>query len=145
MKDHPSLIKKTVAALTVEHLGCRDWADREDGGSLHYRPTGENQLSVCITPLKSTADIMLESLQGSLDKRAAVVNPFGGGFFGEGSALSRAGIPTIGYIPMPDYLLAGPPDGCIEKLSPDLMYSQIEVFAKVIHKMDAMTAAQLKG
>jgi hypothetical protein len=139
---HPDLIKKAVAALTVEHLGCREWAD---DASLHYKATGENQLSVCITPQKATADIMLESLQGSLDRRAAVVNPSGGGFFGEGSALSRAGIPTIGYIPMPDYLLAGPPDGCIDKLNPELMHSQIEVFAKVIHKMDSMSAAQLKA
>jgi PA domain len=139
---HPDLIKKAVAALTVEHLGCREWAD---DASLHYKATGENQLSVCITLQKATADIMLESLQGSLDRRAAVVNPSGGGFFGEGSALSRAGIPTIGYIPMPDYLLAGPPDGCIDKLNPELMHSQIEVFAKVIHKMDSMSAAQLKA
>jgi len=73
---------------------------------------------------------MLESLQGSADRRAVVVKPARGGFSGEGSALSRAGIPAIGYIPMP------PPDGCLEKLSPELMHS---------HKMDGITAAQLKG
>ena len=33
----------------------------------------------------------------------------------------------------------------VEKLSPELMHSQIEVFAKVIHKMDGLPAAQLKG
>ena len=72
-------------------------------------------------------------------------NPVNGGFLGVGSGLSRAGVPTIGYIPQPNYLLAGPADGCIEKLSPELLHSQIEVFAKVIHRMDAMTAAELKG
>ena len=47
-----------------------------------------------------------------------------------------AGIPTIGYIPQPNYLLAGPPDGCIDRLSPELMHSQIQVFAKLIHALD---------
>jgi hypothetical protein len=41
-------------------------------------------------------------------------------------------------------LLAGPADGCIEKLNADLMHSQIQVFAKLIHKIDAMPAGQLK-
>ena len=89
------------------------------------------------------ADLLIESLQPSQD-RAGVVNPVNGGFLGEGNSLSRAGIPTIGYIPQPNYLLAGPADGCIEKLNPDLMYSQIQVFAKLIHRIEAMSASQLK-
>jgi hypothetical protein len=88
--------------------------------------------------------IMVDALQGSRD-RAAAVNPVNGGWLGEGAGFPRAGIPVIGYIPQPNYLLAGPADGCIEKLSPELPHSQIEVFAKVIHKMDAMSAAELKG
>jgi hypothetical protein len=142
MKNHPDIFQKAVAALTIEHLGCREWMDDAE---MNYKPTGRNEMSVAITAFKSTADIMLESLQGSADRRAVVVNPVKGGFLGEGSRLSRAGIPTIGYIPQPNYLLAGPPNGDIEKLSPELMHSQIEVFAKVIHKMDEMPAAQLKG
>ena len=85
---------------------------------------------------------MLESVKGTGDKRVAVVK---GRYFGEGGALSRAGVPNIGYIPMPSYLVADPANGCIEKLSKDLFHSQIEVFAKVLHKMDGMTAAELKG
>ncbi len=90
------------------------------------------------------AELMVGALQGSRD-RAGVVNPVGGGFLGEGSGLSRAGVPTIGYIPQPNYLLAGPANGCIEKLSPELMHSQIQVFAKLIHRIDAMSAADLKA
>jgi hypothetical protein len=37
---HPDLIKKAVAAVTIEHLGCRELAD---DASLHYQPTGENE------------------------------------------------------------------------------------------------------
>ena len=141
IEKHPDVIKKAVAALTVEHLGCLEWMDDE---SLQYKATGKNEWSVAITPNASTGRIFVDALQGSRD-RAAVVNPVNGGWLGEGGALSRAGVPTIGYIPQPNYLLAGPADGCIDKLSPELLHSQIEVFAKVLHTMDSMSAAQLKG
>ena len=123
------------------HLGSREWMD---DASSHYRDTGHAEWSVAITPSRPMGELLVEALQGSRD-RAGVVNPVGGGFLGEGSSLSRAGVPTIGYIPQPNYLLAGPANGCIEKLSPELLHSQIQVFAKLIHKIDAMSAAQLKA
>jgi hypothetical protein len=137
---HPDVIKKAVAALTVEHLGCREWMD---DASFNYGATGKNEWSIAITPLKSMGQIMVDALKGSLD-RAAAVNPVNGGWLGEGESLSRAGVPAIGYIPQPNYLLVGAADGCIGKLSPELLHSQIQVFAKVIHKIDTMTAASLK-
>jgi hypothetical protein len=139
---HPDLIKRAVAAVTIEHLGCREWAD---DASFHYKATGENELAVALSPHQSAANVLLECLQGSGNRRNAVVNPIKVGFLGEGGALARAGVPTIGYMPMPNYLLAGPRDGCIEKVSPALLHSQIEVFAKVIHAFDKMPAAQLKA
>jgi hypothetical protein len=140
IEKHPDVIGKAVAALTIEHLGCREWMD---DAAFRYHATGKNEWSVAITPLESTGRLMVDALGGSPD-RAAVVNPVDGGWLGEGSALSRAGIPTIGYIPQPHYLLAGPADGCIDKLSPELLHAQIQVFAKVLHGMDAMSAADLK-
>jgi hypothetical protein len=88
--------------------------------------------------------VLVEVLEGSGDRKTAVVNPVHGGWLGEGGSLARAGVPTIGYIPQPNYLLAGPANGCIEKLSPQRLHSEIEVFAKVIHKMDNMSPAELK-
>ena len=142
IEKHPDVIKKAVAALTVEHLGCLEWMD---DAAFNYKSTGENEWSVAITETKGVAEILGVALQGSGDRRTGVVNPVHGGWLGEGSALAHAGIPTIGYIPQPNYLLAAPANGCIEKLSPELMYSQIEVFAKALHKMDQSTPADLKG
>jgi hypothetical protein len=138
---YPDVIKRAVAAVTVEHLGCEEWMD---DAAMHYKATGKREWSVAITPSKPMAGALVDALEGSVD-RAAVVNPVKGGFLGEGSALSRAGVPTIGYIPQPNYLLAGPADGCIEKLDADLMHSQIQVFAKLIHKINALSASQLKA
>jgi hypothetical protein len=141
ISKYPDLFKQAVAAVTIEHLGCREWMD---DAALHYRDTGHGEWSVAITPSQPMAALLLEALQGSRD-RAGVVNPVGGGFLGEGSSVSRAGVPTIGYIPQPNYLLAGSANGCIEKLSAELMHSQIQVFAKLLHKIDAMSTARLKG
>jgi hypothetical protein len=141
IQKYPELIKKTVAALTVEHLGCKEWAD--DSG-FHYKATGENEWAVAITEMPAPGKILVEALEGSSDRKTAVVNPMRGGWLGEGGALAREGVPTIGYIPQPNYLLAGPANGCIEKLSPERLHSEIEVFAKVIHKIDAMPAPELK-
>ncbi len=138
---HPELIQKAVAAVTVEHLGCKEWMDDAD---YRYRATGENEWSVAITENKHTAGALLQALDGSASRKTAVVNPVHGGWLGEGASLARAGIPTIGYIPQPNYLLAGPADGCIEKLSAELMHSQIQDFAKTIHLLDEIPAAELK-
>ena len=113
LQKYPDLIKKAVAALTVEHLACREWLI---DASMHYKPTGKYEWSVAISPNRSTGMIMAEALRGSVD-RAAAVNPVNGGWLGEGGGLSRAGVPTIGYIPQPNYLLAGPANCCIDKLS----------------------------
>ena len=131
IEKHPEIVKRAVAAVTVEHLGCREWMD---DASMHYQATGKNEWSVAITPDETMGKALVARSQGSRD-RAAVVNPVNGGWLGEGSSLSRAGIPTIGYIPQPNYLFAGPADGCIDKLSPELMHSQIQVFAKLLHAL----------
>jgi len=142
IQKYPDLIKKAVAALTVEHLGCKEWAD---DATMHYKATGENEWAVAITECAGTGRALVDALQNSGDKKTAVVNPVHGGWLGEGGGLARAGVPTIGYIPQPNYLLAGPANGCIEKLSAERLHSEIEVFAKVIHTMDSMTAADLKA
>jgi hypothetical protein len=142
IQKYPDTIKKAVAAITVEHLGCMEWLD---DAAMQYKPTGQPEWSIAITEKQAPGEILVEALQGSGDRNTAVVNPVNGGWIGEGGSLARAGIPTIGYIPQPNYLLAGPANGCIEKLDAALLHSQIEVFAKAIHKMDSMSAAELKG
>jgi hypothetical protein len=74
-----------------------------------------------------------------------VINPVKGGFFGEGNALAVAGVPTAAFMAAPDYLCAASPNGCIDKLSAELMHVQLQALAKALHRMHAMSAAELKG
>jgi hypothetical protein len=144
IEQHADTVKKAVGAITVEHLGCREWLDN---AAMKYAATGRDELSLAITDFDGTAKVMLDAAKDTADRRVAVVKPVPpkGPFFGEGGALSRAGVPTIGYIPIPSYLVAGPPNGCIDKLSKTLLHAQIEALAKAIHRMDVMSAAELKG
>lgn len=143
IRMHPELIKKTVAAMTIEHMGCREWLD---DALLNYKATGKNEWGVAYSRIKSLADVTMECLKGSGDVRTASVNPRKGHWHGEGRSLSDiAKIPTIGYIPGPNYLCAAPANGCIEKVDPGRIHSEIEVFAKIIHKLDTMAPEELRG
>ena len=138
---HPDIVRKAAGALCIEHLGCREW---KDNSATEYRPTGSDELSLVMTNVASATDIVLAGVAGTADRRGVVLKTKDG-FSGEGRFLASAGVPTIGYIPLPDYLVAAAPNGCIDKVSRRLMYGQIQAFAKIIHSMDALTATQLKG
>jgi hypothetical protein len=114
----------------------------DDASSMRYAATGKNEWSVAITPNGMMGRALVGAFEGSRD-RAGVVIPINGGWLGEGSRLSHSGIPTIGYISQPNYLLARPGDGCIEKLDASFMHSQIQVFAQLLHAIDAMSAEGL--
>jgi hypothetical protein len=132
-----------VGAVTVEHLGCREWLD---DALMKYGPTGRDEISNAITESDAIAKLTLESLQGTADRRVAVVKPTPKGrWMGEGGALSRAGVPTLGYIPAPTYLCTMAPDGCMSRLSRTLMYAQITALAKLVQKIDGTPAPLLKG
>ena len=103
---HPELIQKAVAALTIEHLGAREWAD--DASLKNYKPTGQDEWILAITRLKSTGNVMLEAFEGMGQRRMAAINPVKGGFFGEGNALAAAGVPTAAFMAAPDYLCTAP-------------------------------------
>src|SRR5262249_16028638 len=78
--------------------------------------------------------------------RTAVLNPLhSNGWFGVGPPFGMAGIPSIQYIPQPNYLCVGAANGCIEKLSSDLFYRQLKFFTKIVHRTNSMTADQLRG
>ena len=71
-------------------------------------------------------------------------NPLDWHWFGEGLNLFLAGIPTIAYIALPNYLLASPAHGDLAKVDPTRMYGEITAFAKLLCRLDSLPAAALK-
>ncbi|HEX3886567.1 MAG TPA: hypothetical protein VHW05_03635 [Phenylobacterium sp.] len=138
IRRHPEILKKTAAWVTVEHLGCREWFDNAAG---QYAPSGKDEMSFAITDLKGVADATLDGAKGG--GRLAVIR--GPRVPGEGAAFYRTGIPGLGYFPAPNYLLSFAKNGHIEKFSKTLMHAQIEGLTRAVHKLDRMTAEQIRA
>jgi len=113
VERYPEMVRKAVAALCVEHLGCREW---EDDAALHYKSTGRDEQTIIVTNFTSAAPIALSGIAHGTDRRGVILKgktTIGG----EGRFLAAAGVPTIGLLPNPSYLVAAPPNGYIERVS----------------------------
>ena len=130
---HPDFRDRTVAGLAVEHLGGMEW---QDDGAGRYASTGKAEMSLLFTEGEHMADIAFGAAQASDDPRGAVVRANDlGYFFGEGRALARAGIPTIGFLPAPSYLLATGARGHIEKLDRRIFDVQVSLCRDLLHRL----------
>jgi hypothetical protein len=151
--QHPQILAKTVGVLTLEHLGCQEWQDVGAPGAQRFAATGRPlQSQVIITapgfqartpgpPDVTLQHIVEGALAGSRD-RAAILS--GGAFFGEGGGFHALGIPTIGFIPSPQFLCAMAPDGEISKLDPGIFHDQLALSARCLVAMQAASATALR-
>ncbi|GAC68043.1 hypothetical protein [Gordonia soli] len=133
--------RKAVAALTLEHLGCREWLD--DAGHRRYAPTGRPEVGWCYTTTPAMRSIYLAGARGTANERTFTCDPLPALYFGEGAPFYKSGIATMSLIPSQTYLTAAPADGAIEKLDKNLMAGQIETFANAIRALDQKTARQI--
>jgi hypothetical protein len=144
VQRHPEIIRRTVAWVTVEHLGCREWYDNAAG---QYAPSGRDEMSYAITDFKVVAAAMLDGAKGpggkGLGDRLAAIR--GPRVPGEGAAFYRTGLPGIGYFPAPNYLLAFAGNGHIDKFSKTFMHAQVEGLTRAIQKLDGMSVEQIRA
>jgi hypothetical protein len=141
--DHPELVDgqrmKTVAALTLEHLGCREWTD--DPAANSYGPSGRKDVAYCFTTTRAMTDLYLGASSGTRNNRTIAAQP---AFqFGEGHDFTHEGIPGIALIPAPTYLVAAPDDGALARLDKRYMHGQVRAFSRVIRRLDDLSAAEL--
>lgn len=130
LEANPTIRERAVAGLAVEHLGCMEWQDNAGGD---YRPTGHPEMSLIFAHGPGMSDTAWAAVQQSHDRRGAIVRPTNlAYFFGEGRALARAGIPTIGFLPAPSYLLSTGSLGHIEKIDRVLFASQVALCARIL-------------
>jgi hypothetical protein len=138
MEAHPDLVGRAAAALTVEHLGCRQWVDGPDG----YKPSGQPEPFGIWTSQGKMFELTRDVVVKHNLTRSALLRP--PPQFGVGGAFQSAGIPQVGAIAGPTYLVTVSPNGEMDKLDASLAARQIAGFADLARRLDRVPAAELR-
>ena len=136
---HPDIVRRAAAALTVEHLGCSEWIDSTENG---YNPTGRAELFGIWTTQGRMFELTRDTVVAHNIPRAALLRP--PAQFGVGGAFQSAGVPQIGAIAGPEYLVTISPNGDLDKLDPALASRQIAWLADLTRRIDSVSAAELR-
>ena len=123
-----------TAGVTLEHLGCTQWADNED--HTHFVKVSDVDPELVYASNDYMKDIYIEAVQGRKYTKTLVLRPKNFVHFGEGQPIYKKGIPDLSLCPGPDYLCNDADDGYIDKINYDMMEEQIETFRKVIERLD---------
>jgi hypothetical protein len=136
---HPDLVGRAAAALTVEHLGCSEWTDSLDGG---YHPTGLPEMFAVWTSQGKMFELTRDTVVAHRLPRTALLRP--PAQFGVGAAFQSSGVPQIGAIAGPEYLVTVSDNGDLDKLDEHLAARQIAWLADLATRLDRVPAAQLR-
>jgi hypothetical protein len=136
---HPDLVKRAAAALTVEHLGCTEWLDTPDRG---YHATGRPEMYGVWTTQGTMFELVRDATARHALPRTALLRP--PAQFGVGAAFQSSGVPQIGAIAGPEYLVTVSDNGDLDKLDEHLAARQIAWVADVATRVDAVPAATLR-
>src|SRR5205823_1484411 len=109
-----------------------------------YRSSGLIEPSLDFHSVTPIAAYTAGSIAAHDIDRSALLRPAGISFFGEGAPLHESGIPTVGIVPGPNYLLSFNRDQHIDKLDRTFMYKQILWTADLLHQLDGVPAQLLK-
>jgi hypothetical protein len=137
--DNPTLIEHAAAALTIEHFGCSEWIDDTASG---YHATGQPEMLGCWTTQGPMFETTKAALQSSGLERVALLRP--PVQFGVGAAFQSSGVPQIGAIAGPTYLLTISENGDIDKLDEQLAARQIAWIADLMWRLENVSAAALR-
>ncbi len=131
--------QKCVANLTIEHLGCKEW--REIDGEYKY--TGKPDVELVYTGNKFVDKLYIDTVKDRENVRTMTLRGHNLLHFGEGQNFFTMGVPEISLVPAPYYLCVVSDTHEMEKFDIDLMTEQTETFAKLIEKIEKISAQTL--
>jgi hypothetical protein len=137
--DNPKLIENAAAALTIEHFGCTEWIDDTASG---YHAAGRPEALGVWTTQGPMFETTRAALEASGLQRVALLRP--PVQFGVGPAFQSAGVPQIGAIAGPTYLLNISESGDMEKLDESLAAKQIAWIADLMWRLESVSKAALR-
>ena len=143
-------IRRTAGAVTLEHLGAREWLPQSTGRT---RLTGRPEPGTFFCPESSPlVNASYRSLTRAKAAPGSVLRPYlkdpkspdGGTWPAEGEALwARAGIPTTNYITGPTYLLNwGIPT--VDKLDVARMRAEAVSFTQLLLELSRVPRTKLR-
>ncbi|MDX6656867.1 MAG: hypothetical protein QOH62_1660 [Solirubrobacteraceae bacterium] len=138
IEKHGDIMRSAVAAITVEHLGATEWLDTADRG---YHATGDPETMFAWTTQGPMFDLAREATIASKLPRTALMRP--PAQFGVGGAFQSNGIPQVGLIAGPYYLVNDARSSDMEKLDEQLAARQVAWVADMLRRLDDADAAAL--
>lgn len=140
ISSHRDLFDRTVAAVTIEHLGATRWSDDPVEG---YHSTGMSDFYAIWTTLGAMQDLCKVALKESDLQRHALLRP--PIQVTPGVAWHHRGIPHVAGISAPKYLVRVSENGDIDKLDASLASRQTGFYADVVKSLDSADPAALKA
>jgi hypothetical protein len=137
--SHEDLFARAVAAITVEHLGTTEWIDTADRG---YHATGDPEPLFVWTTQGPLFDLVRDATIAADLPRTALMRP--PAQFGVGSAFQGWGIPQVGLISGPYYMVNDAPGSDMNKLDERHAARQIAWIADMLRRLDTADAAALR-
>lgn len=133
---------RAVAVLAIEHLGASEWIS--DGDKA--RASGAPEQGMCfVSPHPVLEALVKTSFRQANLRNSAVLGPADNVIPGIANAPYRMGIPTIGYLTSPDYLISWAHNDHIDKFDAHRMHDELRVFADMIHHLGRANAAELRS
>jgi hypothetical protein len=139
LDNHPEIVSKIAATMTIEHLGQRSYTDTPEEDSFTFDGYPEMGASyVSQNPLlinSVTASYATEGLE-----RAPVVNGPG---FGVSIPLFEARLPNFAYITGPNGLYQMDERMVLAQFDGNRMYREVRTFIRVLETWELMTKEEL--
>ena len=136
--DHPDLVACAAAAITIEHLGCQEWVDDKAKG---YRYSGDPEVFGIWTTQGKMESVTSQAVKDYDIPHCAILR--GPPQFGIGGDFQSSGVPQIGALAGPNYLVSVVPNGHIDKLDAALAERQLKWVAGLLEALDPIPAAEL--
>jgi hypothetical protein len=141
VEDHPDLIQRAAASVTVEHFGATEWLDNARG----YYPTGLAEFGAAWHSQTPIAVPLVESMRANGFTRTSALRPAGDYMVAVGGPFHKAGVPTISYIAGPNYLVSLDPHDHLDKLDTGRFAMELRWFADIVGRLDQLPKAALQA
>jgi hypothetical protein len=141
VQNHPDLIKRAAASLTLEHFGCSEWIDDARGYYPSGRPEG---LGIWHSQTPIAAPLVDTIVAHDL-RHCSALRPAGTYMIAVGGPLHTAGVPSTSFIAGPNYLVSWAAKDHLEKFVPARAEREVAWAADFLTRLDAISANQLSA